>query len=244
MKLWSAAVATFLLLGCGSEVETTGGSGGTGGATGGGGEAGQGGEGGQGGTLEACTGFDDAPSTTPVTLRITNQTPVDIYLDAICGLLNYGVEPLSGPDGLYYGDVGGACLQSCEELQSESQIACAACAPSSLLLPAGQSLDVVWAGLALQPAEMPAECYFDQVGGEPMCNQIVQAANGDYSLKVAGYDGCDTGVNGLCECDAAGVCSGGISGLEAVAKPVEFALPAAGPVEYVFEPCAFGCPNP
>lgn len=244
MKLWSAAVATFLLLGCGSEVDTTGGSGGTGGATGGGGEAGQGGEGGQGGTLEACTGFDDAPTVAPVTLRIINQTPIDIYLDASCGLLSYTIEPLSGPDDLYYGDVGGSCLQSCEELQSEPQIVCGACEATSLLLPAGQSLDVEWDGRAQQRVEMPAECYFDEVSGQSMCNQIVQAANVDYSLKVAAFDGCDTGVNSLCECDAAGICSGGVSGLEAAATPVEFALPAAGPVEYVFEPCAFGCPNP
>lgn len=223
------AVGLMLLGGCGSEVETSGG----GGAGGGGGE---------GGTLEACTGFDDAEPGSPITLRFVNETLLDVYLEASCNQLAFDIQPAAGADGAYYGYVGGACQQSCQELQTQNQVQCGACAPSTQHIPPQSSIEVTWDGRAQRQVEMAAECYFDELTSAQDCAQIFRAPAGEYSLTIAAYNACD-GQGAPCECDATGLCSGTASGMAAFGQPTSFTLPT-NTVEYVLDVCAFGCAEP
>ncbi len=142
LVVWSSA--------CGSDVNV--GAGGSGG----------GGGGGEGGQDPACVPFNDEESAGPVTFRVVNQSGADLYLQGACDSLSYSVDPITGPDGSFYGNVGGACQQSCEQLQHEDPLLCAAdaCAPSSILVASGTSRDFTWGGQGQRSTEMPASCFF------------------------------------------------------------------------------------
>lgn len=224
MIMRALPLGMFLLVACGSEVVGAGG--------------GVGGEGVGGAT---CQAFADEASPGSVTFRFINQTPIDVFLPASCGLVDFQIQPAAGPDGDYYGWVGGPCSLTCEDLQSQGQIYCdaGACAPSSFRVPAGGSLDVSWDQLAQHSTEMPAACWAEPNSGTS-CQQIVGAAAGSYTLAITGYDGCASDP-AACQCDASGLCDGDATGLTTFNGPVGFSLPSAGVVEFVFDPCAFGC---
>jgi len=218
-------LALLIALGCSSNVNVDDG------------EEGGGGEGGQGG---ACTAFADAEPSAPVTFRFSNQSGQDVYLPASCDDLDYSLTPQAGETGTTYGRVGGACQQSCEELQTEEPILCdaAACAASAYRLQTGDVIEIVWDGRGQAPVEMPLSCWESAAAGTS-CTQIVAAPAGSYSLSVRGFSECGD----ECECDANGLCSGTAGGQEAFPNAEAFSLPGDTVVEVVFETCAFGCPG-
>ena len=226
---------------CGSEVNPDGGGG-----SGGGGSGGVGGVGGTGGTAPQCAGFEDAASGGLVTVRFVNQTPIDIYLDAGCGDLGMFFEPVGGPD-VFFGKVTeGSCSQTCEQLQTESHVLCdaAPCESTSIRVPAGGTFEETWDGRGYASREMPAECWFDEVSGQPSCAQIISAPEGDYEVVVSAWDTCQGFDPMGCECMPDGTCFGAGVGAQPTVAPVIFSMPDTGLVEYVFEPCAFGCAEP
>lgn len=228
------------IVGCGSEVDTSGGGGSGAGNTSGGG--GQGGDGGGGGG-DVCAAFADATSPGDLTLRFVNQGPIDVYLSATCDDVEYAITPAAGPDSNFYGNAFGACSQSCEDLQTEGPIACGACLPTSYRIPTGGTLEVKWNQIASHPTMMPTECWSDQQFG-PACNQAIAAAAGAYQLGVTVFDACMSDPD-ACTCDPqTGLCDGFASGASVQITPVPFSLPASGPVEVIFDDCTFGCPQP
>jgi hypothetical protein len=222
------------MVGCGSEVNPGGGGGGEGG-------------GGAGGANPACEGFEDAAPGGPVTVRFVNQTPVDIYLAAGCGQLSLAFTQVGEASDAYWGKVTeGGCSQTCEALQTESQVLCdaAPCQSTSIRVPAGGTYEETWDGRGYTSREMPAECWFDDFGSGS-CSQIVSAPQGDYQVNVSAWDTCDNfEPGGTCMCDADGTCYGEATGTQPTVAPVVFSMPEAEVVEYVFEPCAFGCAEP
>lgn len=214
----AAGLALALAAGCGSSVDDGG--------------AGAGGTGGGG----VCGGFADEESAASVTVRFRNDSMQTIYLPAQCGSLNYTIEPAGGSDGVSY-TFGGGCLQTCEDLQTQSQIACAPCQETSYQLLPGATREVVWAGTGLQGGiEMPTACW-DSPETAGTCGRIVAAPAGTYRAGAIGFSSCGD----ECTCDAEGLCVGNTMGLEAYHEPVSFAFPSAAPVEVVFGVCAFGC---
>ncbi|MBW2529083.1 MAG: hypothetical protein JRI23_33205 [Deltaproteobacteria bacterium] len=248
-----AALALCLSVGCGEVyVEgfgdggeggtgATGGTAGTGGtgATGGtGGTAGSGGTGGQ----DLCSPYLDEEPAGQVTVRFVNQSGLPIYLPAMCGNPIFELRPFNGDDGIDYA-FDPFCLQTCEDLQTSGIIDCAMCEPSSILLPAGQSYDVVWDGTGLEPNLMPDACWAmpGEYGGN--CPKIVRAASQAYRIMAKGYETCGDG-DFPCACDNTGYCTGDATGMEAWADITDFDYsPAAMLVEVVFGVCAFPCPS-
>lgn len=221
-----SALVLALSIGCGSSVNEGGGGAG-------------GGAGGSGGEDPFCAPYFDEEPEGAVTFRVSNQTGQDLYLRGSCNAVSYSVDPEAGPSGTYYGDVGGSCQQSCQELQTTDPILCEAdaCAPSAILLHPGETRDLAWGGLGQKNVEMPAECWFSPEFGTN-CQQIVAAPAGSYKLNLTAFAECGPG----CTCDATGVCTGDATGIEAQPDVSTFALPAAGPIDIVFPNCAFGCP--
>ena len=228
---WVVAFLSSWAWGCGATVDD-GGSGGSG--TGGASSSGSGAGG-------ACSGFEDATPTETVTLRITNQAPVDIYLPNGCGILGYRIERAT-PSDVSYGPIDYPCSMTCEDLQSQPQILCGACAPTSRRLAPGESVEVEWPAVGLRSVSMPSECWLDS-SADATCSQLVAAESGTYAPSIDGFSSCGS-TAGTCTCDASGECNGDVSGQAAYPLPVEFSLPGAGLVEIVFEPCTFGCPQP
>lgn len=226
-----APLALLLAVACSAKVDLDDGGGGNG----------AGGEGGGGGnTNPQCVPFHDAVPTSEITIRFINNSGLDVYLPASCDSLAYSITSKSGEEGIYYGDTGGPCSQSCGDLQSEEPLLCAAdaCAPSSLRLSQGEVREVTWDGRGIVNADMPAVCWFSQVAGSS-CSQIVNAPAGVYDITARGYEGCGEG----CECDENGLCFGEATGWEAYPNPASVTLPSEGVVEVLFDVCAFGCPG-
>jgi hypothetical protein len=184
-----------------------------------------------------CQAYADESATFSVTFHIENQAGLPVYLPADCETIRYQLDPASGPDGRYYGDVGGACSQTCEDLQTEGPIACEPCAPSVYELAPGAAVDVVWSGLAAQSGiEMPAACWYDQAF-DSTCTQLFAAAMQKYTVSLSGFSSC----SGECSCDDAGFCFGDGTGQTAYATPSTFD-PSSSVVNVIFDVCAFGCP--
>ncbi|MBK6518651.1 MAG: hypothetical protein IPG04_32070 [Polyangiaceae bacterium] len=235
--LQRGSLSLFLVavMACDNEVIVEGG-GGSGGESPGGGNTGAGNTGGSDG---GCAAFADEPVGETLSIVIRNDSPLDVYLPAECGALGFSIVSEDDPEG-FYGNTGGFCLQTCEELQTDSQILCEACAPEAILLPAFSTYSVGWTTNGLVTAEMPSECWFDAFQGTQTCRQRVLAVAGSYSIEaLTAYAGCDG-----CECDPnSGVCSGYPSGNQAFTEPLDFTLPDDdGVLTYVIDTCAFGCP--
>jgi YD repeat-containing protein len=233
-----APLALMFALACSAKVDLDDGD--NGGGNVGGGDNGGGGAGGS--NDPQCVPFHDAVPSSAVTIRFINQSGQDVYLPATCDQLNVSITPEAGEDGAYYGPTGGSCSQSCDALQSEDPVFCdaAACAPSAIRLPQGETREVVWDGRGQRSAEMPLVCWQSKDAGTT-CSQIVNAPAGEYRIDVRGFADCGEG----CECDdATGVCSGEAAGWEAYPNPASVSLPAAdGVVEVLFDVCAFPCPG-
>ena len=237
------AGALALAAGCGdSVVEGADGGGGSGasagsGGTGAGGTGGSG-AGGTGGSTASCDAYLDEGDGSAVTIRFQNDSGLPIYLPASCGNVQLTITPVAGDDGVSYA-YDPFCLQTCEDLQTEGMIDCAACEASSVLLAPGASYDVVWAGTGLSSADMPGECWA-MPGSQGICPQQVVAAAGDYRIDAVGYESCGSGS---CECDSDGLCVGDATGMEAYADSTVFTHVSDNLVEVVFGVCAFPCPS-
>jgi hypothetical protein len=230
-------LAAVVMIGCSSSVTTgTGGDGGNGGNGGSGG--GSGGSGGHGGA--ACAGFEDEQGTGAVTFHIRNQTQQPLFLIGNCGSTpQYDLAQAGGgEDATSWSTQGGACLQTCEELQTEGPIACDACAPSVIRLEAGKTIDVSWNGTGLRPGYMmPAACY--AFPGFDSCSRIVGAPAGTWIATASAFTECSSET---CTCQPDGTCWGSPSGFMASATPATFSFPSATSVDIVFDTCAVGCP--
>jgi len=240
LSLGTVALTSTLTLGlaagCDSsviEVEGTGGStaSGTGGST----ASGTGGSGGQ----DACSDFADEQGSWSVTVRLRNESGLPIYLPAHCGVLLYDLARVPD-DGVHYA-FDPFCLQTCEDLQTQGIIDCANCPPTSILLPPGQTYEVVWDGTGLADAVMPDSCWHQPGQQGPGCPQIVAAEAGTYQIFAMGYESC---TDGSCQCDEQGVCDGAGTGMEAYSDPATLELGGGTAlVEVVFGVCAFPCPS-
>lgn len=207
-----------------------------------------------------CDGFEDAEPETAkaVTWRFVNATNAPIFLQPAGGCSSAEIGyMLTGPGGTELTTQNGPCGGSCQQLQEEGELACAAdCAvPPVRMLPAGTSFEHVWNATHWQAQEMSEECVaasdgFPQSepldsGPEPVsCLQRVQAEPGTYDLALAAFTTCSSG-SGACACEGSpdpdGTCrlaesySAQLGGTKLDGK-VSFSLPASGVVEMRFEP--------
>jgi hypothetical protein len=237
-----AAASMAAAVGCGSNVavDDDGDDVGGGGGTGGTGNTGNGGSGAKGGE---CSAFHDQESPDTVTVRIVNDTGLDLYLPAYCDRLAYHIDATDGQGGDLMYTFDASCRYACELAQTEDMFGCpaAACAQTSYLVAPGSSLEVEWAGTGLDSdIQMPAACYFDPAQTST-CSQILAAPEGSYRASIIGSSQCESDAQGPCNCDENGLCFGWPTGLVGYAEPAEFSFPADGEVEIVFGPCAFGC---
>lgn len=207
------------------ESSGSGGSGGTGSVT----TVGTGGN-------DACAAFDDQVGEA-VTLRVRNNTGMDIFLPTDCGIVKPTVAPAAGPDGTNY-NYYRSCLSTCADLRDTGPVACPAdaCALTALRVPPGGTYDIEWDGTGLRPTDMPAQCFLEPTQ-DLTCGQIVAAPAASYQVELQAFDSC--GVD--CMCETNGQCFGEASGLEGFHAPVSFQHPEQGVVEVLFDICAFGC---
>lgn len=226
--LLASCLMMALAAGCDGSVAT---------GTGGGGSGGSGGSGGGG---ASCTGFADETGAGVVTFHLRNETLEPIYILGNCGTSpQYSLSQVgAGEDATSWGDPDPSCLMTCEDLQTEGQVACDACAPSVLRIDAGKSLDVVWHGTGLRSGYMmPAACYASP--GQDSCSRIVAAPAGTWAVTATAFSEC-SGENCMCQPD--GTCWGIPSGFQASADTATFSFPSETSVDVVFSACAFGCP--
>jgi hypothetical protein len=127
--------------------------------------------------VTACSGNTDSESsTTPkpaaITVRFTNPTSGDVYVNLSLGL------PWSVSDGTTVYDRPHDCTSSCSQGCSCAQ--CGAPAPRVQRIPAGQAIEVVWAG----------DYYEDKSCGSGgpgcHCDQEHTAAFGSYEISLSG----------------------------------------------------------
>jgi hypothetical protein len=206
-----------------------------------------------------CSGFEDAEAvpTAAVTWRFVNATNVPLYLQPAegCSSVEIGYR-LTGTDGAVLTPESGPCAGSCEQLQEEGDLACAAdCAiPPVRMLPPGTSFEHVWDATHWQQKEMSEECVASPGGfpqSEPLdsgpemidCVQRVQAEPGRYELSLTAFTTCTAGTK-PCDCEGApdpdGTCrvadgfSAQLDGTPFNGK-VSFSVPTTGVVEMRFE---------
>lgn len=194
------------------------------------------------GTGGQCPGYEDQAGTGKVTLHFINKTTQPIYLNASCSGagFDYTLSPVGGSEGVFY-HYETSCLQTCAELQKETPIDCAPCAPSVVRLDPGAVRELEWDGTGMQvDVAMPASCYAAGGGASDTCQRIVAATPGMYQVLAQGSAECGPS----CTCDANGVCQGYPEGASAAATPTVFGFPGTTSVDVVFDVCAFGCPNP
>jgi hypothetical protein len=194
--------------------------------------------GGGAGASAACAAYADQEGEVSVTIRFTNQSGLPLYLPATCGELRYSIEPAAGDDGSDYA-YSRSCLTTCEDLFTSGTKQCGACAATSLLLPAGESVEVEWDGTRLERnVTMPQSCFAlpDEEG--PECSRRSTAPDGTYRPSVVAYGSCGA----ECTCDPSGVCMGIVEGAEALPEPTTFDFPSDREVEVVFGACALPCP--
>jgi hypothetical protein len=185
-----------------------------------------------------CSAYADEAGSGPVTVRVINQSPLDIYLPSICGEADYtmvGSDQLSWSDRLF-------CALTCEELQTQPPIVCGACAPIALRVPANGSREIIWSGTSVAVSEMPAECWFDSMG-LTTCGRNVAAPAQQYQVVLGGYAGCDDGTGAPCTCDETGSCYGDPVGQLVNPLPAFFQYPSSHQVDVIFDSCVFGCPG-
>lgn len=229
LPLALAASSSLLVLVCGCDSNVVDGGGGQGGETSSGTES----------SGSGCASFDNVQAPSTVTFRVRNETGLDVYLPGVCQNPRFSIEtsPTPDPTVQYPPGSSGGCRQTCEVLKKEDPYVCDAseCAPSSFLVPAGETRDVIWQGNGIRDVAMPAGCWFSDYP-EATCPQIVAAPNGQYAVDIQGFSECAES----CTCDADGYCNGDATGLEAFVEPTVFSYPS-DIVEVVFEVCAFGC---
>jgi hypothetical protein len=179
--------------------------------------------------------YDDQKGTGSMVVRFENQSGLPIYLPMSCGQIMFDMTEVGATNAPSF-VFDHSCLQTCHDLQTQTPIACGACAPTSFLLQPGQTHDVTWDGTGLQSnVMMPSSCY---LAPQASCSEILAAPSGAYNVFATGYASCGTN----CACDSSGVCQGNAGGEQATANPVQAMFPAQNLVEVVFGTCAFPCP--
>ncbi|MEJ7730618.1 MAG: hypothetical protein WKG00_15530 [Polyangiaceae bacterium] len=186
----------------------------------------------------ACAAFADETGSGPVTIRVVNGTPLDIYVPATC---SQGDMTIVGADQQVWSDKV-SCAMTCEALQTHPLAQCDACAVNAILVPAGGVRELSWSGTDMTIADMPAECWFEPGNADLGCVRILAAPAQKYQAVVAGYNQCDGREAGPCECTE-GVCFGTAGGALATPIPAFFEYPSGHQVDVVFDACAFGCPD-
>ena len=141
----------------------------------------------------------------------------------------------------YYGNAYGGCFASCETWQQGEPPVCTAeaCALTTLVIEAGETYEIVWAGTALRQEDMPQQCWFDEQYGLE-CTRVIEAEAESYQFDLRAFSECI----GECTCEDNGQCYGEAGGAEGFHDGVTFAYPDAATVDVVFGPCAFGCAEP
>ncbi len=185
----------------------------------------------------ACAGYADQPGSAQVTVRFRNEGGVPIYLPSSCSDVAFSIDPVGGGNAATFA-YDKSCLQTCQDLQTQPQYACGACAPRSYRLDPGSFRDVVWDGTGLTSVTMPPQCWA-QNNGNTVCSRVVAAPAGTYDVSVMGYATCGPD----CQCDAQGVCNGEAMGGQAYPNPAKLSYPSDNLVEVVFGVCAFPCPG-
>jgi hypothetical protein len=185
-----------------------------------------------------CSAFADEAGSGPVTVRVVNDSPQDIYLGSTCGAADYtivGADQQAWNNQLF-------CALTCEELQTQPPILCGACAPTALLVPAYASREFSWSGTSVTVGEMPAQCWFDSMG-LTTCGRDIAAPAQQYQVVLGGYAGCDDGTGAPCTCDDTGSCYGEPAGQLVNPLPAFFQYPSSHQVDVIFDSCVFGCPG-
>ena len=238
LGFFAAGITLATLAGCGNTVEVnTGGAGGAGSSGTGKGSTTIATGSTTTGTGGACSGFADAQGSAPVTVRFRNNSNLPIYLPANCNAVAYSITATNSPNGPSY-VYDESCLQTCSDLQTQPQLQCGACAPSSYLLEPGATRDVAWNATGLSNRTMPSSCWKQPSPNQTSCGQIVDAPPGSFLVTAMGYASCD----GNCQCDAQGVCNGAATGAQAYPDAAKLNFPGDSLVEVVFGVCAFPCP--
>ena len=180
-----------------------------------------------------CQGYEDEAPGAPVTFRLRNDSGVDAYVNQLCG------KPFlflwNSPDPLVTYSPNLSCADTCIKLRDGETCPPEDCEVSSLRVPAGASVDIVWVATGFRAENMPETCYASPNLGT--CDRAVAAPGGSYEMDFDVFSGCGPD----CACDANNVCSGEAQGAEALTENIPFTYPAPGVVEVVLEPCAFGC---
>ncbi len=233
-----ARLALIALAGCGSSVDPNPNQGSGGAGASGTASSSASGDPTSTGTAGACAAFADETGSGPVTIRLVNETPLDIYVPALC---SQGDVTIVGADQQVWSDKV-YCAMTCETLQTQPLAQCDACAQSAILVPAnGGARELSWPGTDMTIADMPAACWYEPENADNGCVRILAAPAQKYQAIVAGYNQCDGGEAGPCECTEEGVCFGTAGGALANPNPAFFEYPSANQVSVVFDACAFGC---
>ena len=179
---------------------------------------------------EACEDLE-APATTDVELRVTNQRADPIFVDAGCGAT------------LLLSQVGGTAsfaadtcdAPTCESsLEGDCSMACAACIPGVLRIEPGASYTQTWAGSIFNRVDIAGFC--ELCSDE--CWQEHTAPDGDYQLRANVFLECPETLDD-CECPAGEeppcfieAYDGAVNAEE---RTVDFAMPNDGPIELLID---------
>jgi hypothetical protein len=184
-----------------------------------------------------CPEVDNEPTPGPVSFTARNLTGIPIYIPLQSCETPWApsvqVIPAGGLDGLTYG-LDPSCPQTCEDLKTQPPKECIVCAKGLQRLAPLETLTVTWDAATLKQQQIPAAC--SATNASMACQRILAPKPGDYSAFLTAISSCST-----CNCTAEGVCFGMPDGAMSTAS-AKFTMPATnGPMELVFESCAFGC---
>ncbi len=208
------------LLGCTSDVQT-------GGPSGGGGE---------------CSDYlPGTPTWTKTTVRLVNNTAGTLYLGSLGGCA-LDAFTLKDPKGNPLKWQLAPCEQTCVAQQNGSCQCAADCAlPPVFLIPPGGAHETVWKGSIFATTKMPAACFKDPTCAAAGC--LFEQAAPDGVLEVQGtlwdsITGCT--MMGVCTCDpgTAGSCQIPapvmVGGMQRTAT-AKLSYPGANLVEILFQ---------
>lgn len=133
------------------------------------------GTGGAGGGDTVCAGFGDEESSGTLTIRVINESDEHLYIPASCSTERLNITSVPPNDVSYPGER--SCTQTCEELQTQPQYVCGACAPLAYRILPGAQRDIPWDGKGLRSRTMPQECWEGSSFNEA-CQQLVAAKPG------------------------------------------------------------------
>lgn len=194
------------------------------------------------GGSDACSVYDDDDTSLgELTIRFRNESGQTVYLPTVCGVPTLQFGPEGGGANNHAYVYTGSCLQTCEDLQTEGQVACGACQETTIQLSPGSTWDFEWRGFLLQSSGMEAACWLDGTDGGS-CPIELAAEAGTYRATAEGFAECSQGGD-ACACTDESECFGSPSGMQAISDLGEASFPQDDVIEVVFGACAFGCPE-